>query len=160
MIEPLTTTRLRLEPLRVEHADEMFEVLADPTLYAFTGGEPPTLDALRVRYQWQVGGRSPDGSEEWLNWIVRLSPEGRAIGFVQATVVEGRADVAWLIGVAWQGRGFATEAAKAMVDWLRTSGVVTITAHIHADHVASAAVATRLGLAPTPEIEDGEVVWR
>ena len=86
--------------------------------------------------------------------------DGRAIGFVQATVVEGRADVAWLIGVAWQGSGYATEAAQAMIDWLRLRGVETITAHIHADHAASAAVAARVGLAPTEEIEDGEVVWR
>lgn len=159
-IEPLNTQHLRLEPLRIEHADEMTDVLADATLYAFTGGEPPQRDELRVRYQWQIRGRSPDGTEEWLNWIVRLAADRRAIGFVQATVVDGRADVAWLIGVVWQGRGYATEAAQAMIDWLRLRGVETITAHIHSDHAASAAVATRLGLAPTDEVEDGEVVWR
>ncbi len=156
----LTTGRLRLEPLRLDHADEMVDVLADPTLYAFTGGEPPTLDELRLRHQWQIRGRSPDGTEEWLNWIVRLFADGRAIGFVQATVVEGRADVAWLIGVAWQGSGYATEAVQAMIGWLRLRGVDSITAHIHADHAASAAVAARVGLAPTEEIEDGEIVWR
>ena len=158
--ELLTTGRLRLEPLRLDHADEMVDLLADPALYAFTGGEPPTLDELRLRYQWQISGRSPDGTEEWLNWIVRLAADGRTIGFVQATFVDGRADVAWLIGVAWQGSGYATEAAQAMIDWLRLRGVEAITAHIHADHAASSAVASRLGLAPTEEIEDGEVVWR
>ena len=41
--------RLTLEPLRVDHAPAMVEVLADPALYEFTGGRPPTLDELTAR---------------------------------------------------------------------------------------------------------------
>ena len=110
--------RLKLEPLVVSDAAEMAAVLAEPALYEFTGGSPPSLEELRERYRLQAAGRSPDGSQEWLNWIVRLSDDGRAIGFVQATIVNGRADIAWLIGVPWQGHGFATEAARALVGWL------------------------------------------
>ena len=160
-IELLTTARLRLEPLRVDDAEEMFDMLADPALYVFTGGEPPTLDELRVRYQWQVGGRSPDGTEEWLNWIVRIStPTGRRSGSCRPQLSEIRPTSRG--SSASRGKVAATprEAAQAMIDWLRLRGVETITAHIHADHAASAAVAARLGLAPTDEIEDGEVVWR
>ena len=43
---------------------------------------------------------------------------------------------------------------------LEQRGVREITAHIRADHSASARVATKLGLSPTDEAEDGEVVWR
>lgn len=163
----LVTARLRLEPLRPDHADEMAAVLADPALYAFTGGGPPTLDRLRELYGLQARGQSPDGTEIWHNWIVRIAgdappADGEAIGVVQATVTDGgrAADVAWTLGVPWQGLGYATEAAIAMVDWLVTHGVRTVTAHIHPDHEASAGVARRLGLAPTERIEDGEVVWR
>jgi len=146
----------------------MAVVLADPALYGFTGGEPPTLDALRRRYAAQVTGASPDGAERWLNWIVRLAPDdggdapGPAIGFVQATVTGAgrRADIAWVIGVRWQGQGHAAEAAAALVAWLRASGVSTITAHVHPDHVASARVAARAGLVATDAFEDGERVWR
>ena len=42
----ISTARLDLLPLRVEHAAEMAEVLADPALHTFTGGTwpqaPPT----------------------------------------------------------------------------------------------------------------------
>jgi hypothetical protein len=69
----------------------MVAVLGDPALYEFTGGEPPTLDELRERYERQAVGRSPDRSEEWLNWIVRITDDGHAIGFVQATIRDGRA---------------------------------------------------------------------
>ncbi len=158
----LVTPRLRMDPLRVEDAEAMRGVLADPALYRFTGGEPPTLDSLRRRYAAQVAGASPDGSERWHNWILRLTAGGEAIGFVQATVTdEGRrADIAWVIGVPWQGLGYASEAAVALVAWLRGAGAATITAHVHPDHEASARVAARAGLAATDEVEDGERVWR
>lgn len=158
----LTTPRLSLDPLRPEDAEEMVDVLGDEHLYAFIGGEPPTLKQLRNRYRRLVVGRSADGSEEWHNWIVRRRIDGRAVGTVQATVVvqQRRADIAWLIGLPWQGQGFASEAAQALVRWLEARGITTITAHVRPDHRASVIVASRAGLSPTEEIDGGEQVWR
>ena len=86
----LCSERLILEPLRAGHAVEMAPLLADPQLYAFTGGEPPTLHELRARYERQAAGRSPDGVERWFNWIVRRHDDGAAVGYVQATVPRTR----------------------------------------------------------------------
>jgi len=82
-----------------------------------------------------------------------------SIGFVQATVgiATHTADVAWVIGVPFQGRGYAREAAGAMVDRLREGGVARVTAHIHPDNAPSQGVARALGLAPTTTVVDGEV---
>jgi RimJ/RimL family protein N-acetyltransferase len=158
------TARLELVPLRVADAEEMVEVLADPTLYAFTGGRPPTPRELVDRYRAQVPGHSPVGDEEWRNWIVRERSSAAAAGFVQATISgadDARiAEIAWLIGIRWQGRGYATEAARGLVGWLDEAGVREIVAHIHPDHAASAAVAERIGLEPTGTIVDGERRWR
>ena len=160
--EVLVTARLRLVPLRIEDAAEMVHVLGDPELYAFTGGGPPSVDDLRDRYRYQVVGWSPDGREAWHNWIVRTQDLDEAVGFVQATITDGGrvADIAWVIGVPWQGNGFATEAARAIVAWLEVRGAATVTAHVHPDHVASERVAARAGLAVTDAVEDGERVWR
>jgi RimJ/RimL family protein N-acetyltransferase len=46
-----------------------------------------------------------------------------------------------------------------MADWLTAQGVRRLVAHVHPDHVASAAVARSLGLAATDELVDGEVRW-
>ena len=157
----ITTDRLELAPLEPRHAAEMVDVLADPVLYAFTGGDPPDLADLEARYRtWAEG--SPRASESWLNWVVRLRNGGAAIGHLQATVVEDgqAADVAWLIGTEWQGKGYASEAARALVRWLEGRGVGEVTAHIHEDHDASGRVATAAGLTPTAEVQGGEVVWR
>ena len=159
----LTSPRLVLEPLRAEHADEMAPVLADPQLHTFIGGEPATPDQLRTRYSHQAVGHSTDNTQLWFNWILRREDE-QAVGTVQATVTESprglSAEVAWVIGSAFQRRGYAREAAQAMVAWLREHGVGEVTAHIHPEHEASAAVARAIGLTPTETVVDGEVRWQ
>jgi RimJ/RimL family protein N-acetyltransferase len=161
--ETIRTPRLALEPLAVEHAAEMVPVLADPALYAWTGGEGPTLTVLEDRYAAQAAGASPDATAGWLNWIVRDRQSGRAVGYVQATLTgvpdAALADVAWVVGAEHQRQGIAGEAAQAMVDWLAGHGVETVQAFVHPGNVASVAVACRLGLAPTTTVVDDEVRW-
>lgn len=180
--------RIRLVPLEVGDAEEMAEVLSGEDLYTFTGGTPPTPAELRERYARQVVGHSPDGREEWHNWIIRTVPGDEAIGYVQATIVDPsrqadiaagrpaenadpsrraedagsgrRAEVGWVVGVRWQGQGYAAEAARALVAWLDGRGVATVEAHIHPRHEASAAVARQAGLRPTERFDDGERLWR
>lgn len=161
--EPIETARLTLEPLRIEHAEEMFTVVADPELYGYIGGGPPSVEELRTRCERQVVGHSPDGAHGWLNWVIRARETEAPVGAVQATLsrVQGRlsAELAWTIAVADQRRGYATEAAEGMLTWLRVYGVDRFTAHIHPEHEASMTVARRLGLSPTDVMRDGETRW-
>lgn len=161
-IEPLWTARLLLDPLVSDSgvAAEMVHVLADPALYRYTGGAPPTMSELSARYTRQARGVSADETELWFNWIVRAA--GEAIGFVQVTLVRstGVADLAWLIGAGFQQRGYATEAAGAVRDWIASRpDVRQMTAHIAPANIASAGVATRVGLTVTDTVEDGELIW-
>jgi RimJ/RimL family protein N-acetyltransferase len=164
--EHVTTARLLLEPLTAADADDMVSVLAAPELYAFIGGEPPDVEGLRARYERLAVGGSADGSQEWHNWIARRVGDGVAVGTVQATVSAGAgsgrvADVAWVVGAPFQGRGYAVEAASALVAWLRERGVTEVRAHIHPEHAASARVAERIGLTPSGVLDDeGEQIWR
>lgn len=156
---PISSDRLRLEPLRIEYANEMVDVLASPSLYEFIDGEPPTLEGLTGRYRYQIAG-SGRPEEQWRNWIVRLADSGRAIGFVQADVTRDSAELAWVIGVADQGSGFASEAAIAMRNQLAIEGSTRFEAFIHADNVASQAVARRSGMVRTDVVDDvGEELW-
>ncbi|MFJ6849187.1 GNAT family N-acetyltransferase [Streptomyces sp. NPDC091271] len=158
--EPFSTSRLDALPLDVAHAEEMAVVLFDPALHTYTGGVPEDADALRARYERQGAG-SPDPAERWWNWVLRVRADGCLAGYVQATVRGARAEVAWVVGARWQGRGYAKEAAAGLVGHLLGQGSVrTVVAHIHPGHAASAAVASAAGLLPTGEWEDGEVRWR
>lgn len=160
----LQTERLSLEPLKIDHAEEMAPLLDDPRLFDFTGGSPCTLDELRDRYQRQVTGWSYDRHERWLNWILRDCRSGQAIGTTQATItVDGEAvigEIAWVVGSPHQRRGYACEAAAAMAAWLRKQGARSLFAEIHPDHEASKNVARHLGLKPGGQIlESGEIRW-
>ncbi|MFD1659016.1 GNAT family N-acetyltransferase [Streptomyces caeni] len=160
--QAIGTARLDLLPLLVGHAGEMSAVLSDPALYTFTGGGPEPVHTLRSRYRRMTAG-SPDPAVSWLNWVIRLRDEGRLTGTVQATIrVSGHgpvAEVAWVVGTPWQGRGIATEAALGLVDWLGRHRVRAVVAHIHPDHLASTAIATAAGLTPTGDRHEGEVRW-
>jgi RimJ/RimL family protein N-acetyltransferase len=160
---PLATPRLLLEPLTTQHAAEMTTVLADPALYAFTGGEPPTPDELLRRYQRQVEGPASQ-DQVWANWIIRDRETGLAAGYVQATL--GRHDgewtalLGWLVGTQFQRRGFAVTAVTEVVRHLESCGIVRFQAHIANGHTASVAVATRLGLMATDSFDDeGERIY-
>jgi RimJ/RimL family protein N-acetyltransferase len=159
--QPIVTARLRLDPVTVGDADEMVPVYADPRMYEFTGGEPPTVEALRRRYEALASGRSPDGMESWLNWVVRPVGPGIAVGAVQATVVHRSREawVAWEVGVASQGLGYGGEAASALVQWLGERSIGSIGAYVHPDHLASQCVARRAGLHRTAGVHDGEEIW-
>lgn len=157
------TGRLDLLPLHVEHAEEMAAVLSDPALHTFIGGTPDTPQALRSRYRRMTAG-SPDPDVSWLNWVIRLRDEACLTGTVQATVSRSGhgpvAEIAWVVGTPWQGRGIAREAARGLVAWLSRQQVHTVVAHIHPRHRASAAVATAAGLTRTDEWHEGEIRWR
>jgi RimJ/RimL family protein N-acetyltransferase len=148
-----------LEPLRVEHAAELAVVLDDTRLHEFTGGRPATFDELTARYARQVTGHSPDGTQQWFNWVLRRRDDSRAAGYVQATVIDDTAELAWVVGTAHQGQGFARSGAAAMTDWLAVHGVRRLVAYVHPDHAASAAVARSLGMVATDDAVDGEQRW-
>ncbi|MDA2814297.1 GNAT family N-acetyltransferase [Nocardiopsis sp. RSe5-2] len=165
--EPIATRRLLLEPLRTGHAEPMAAVLADPALYDRIGGAPPTPADLRRRYTAMLAG-PPGPDEAWLNWII-TAPE--PAGWVQATVRTApeeaapapdrpSAALAWVVGTPWQGRGLASEAARATCAWLARNGVRCLTAAIAPGHTASERVARSCGMAPTAEHQQGERIWR
>jgi RimJ/RimL family protein N-acetyltransferase len=138
----------------------MFPLLSDRQLYQFTGGEPPGSQADVAKWFTALESRlSPDGAERWLTWIVQLVESSVSIGYVQATVKEGNADIAWLIGIDWQGQGYATEATRSLVDWLNENQIYNRTAHIHADHLVSQRVAFSLGLHRSGLLHEQEEIW-
>jgi RimJ/RimL family protein N-acetyltransferase len=157
----IETERLELGPIGRDDAEGMLPVLSDAALYAHTGGRPPESEAaLRKLFASRETRQSPDGTELWFNWVVRLrSPDQGPLGYVQASVSTTGADVAWVIGSRWQNRGYASEAATAVVGWLLDLGMKRVHASIHPEHGASQKVAARAGLRRTDTTIDGEEVW-
>ncbi|MEN9630534.1 MAG: hypothetical protein RJA10_3762 [Pseudomonadota bacterium] len=143
---PLRSARLLLRPLRQGHAAALFELLADPALYTWIDhGPPASLQRLQDVYRQLEERRSPDGQELWLNWVLF---DGEApLGYVQASVLaDGRAWVAYVLGRAAWGRGYAAEAVAVMLQHLAgTLGVRQAMAMVEQDNARSIALLRRLG---------------
>jgi len=85
-MKTLVASHCVLEPLVAAHAREMFPVLGDPAIYEFENSPPINEEWLTRRYQLLESRSSGDGTEQWLNWVIRL-PSGKLAGYVQATVL-------------------------------------------------------------------------
>jgi len=125
-MRPITTDRLRLEPLEPRHAPHFYEGLRDAGLYSWIDEKPPqSVEWLRARYERLQMRRSPDGSEDWLNWAIWSVEEKRYVGYVQATLRGSRGSVAYVLFADAQGKGFAREAVAAMIEELFANYNVT-----------------------------------
>ncbi len=154
-MQVVTTGDLVLEPLVVAHAEAMFDVLNDPVLYRYLDYPgPPSLTHLRGVYERLQARTSPDGSQQWLNWVIR--PHGQApIGYVQATVTAHRsAWIAYVLATGHWGRGHATQAVRAMLEHLAAAyGVRRCLATVEAANGRSIRLLERLGFRRATEAE-------
>jgi RimJ/RimL family protein N-acetyltransferase len=156
--EEIHGARVVLVPLRARDAGELVGLLEDAYVRDALGvGD---AEGLRARFAGWEPRRSPDGGELWLNWVVREGAGGRAVGWSQATVRGTAASVAYALIPVERGKGAASDAVRAMTDWLRRElGVVEVTASIAPENVASGRVARAAGFEPTDRRDGAEVVW-
>jgi RimJ/RimL family protein N-acetyltransferase len=159
------TARLQIEPLDLVHARGLFEALDHPQVGAFIGG-PDVTTLVRLRERIVAVRRGPDNEgEQWLHWAVLA--DGVVVGRVEATLHDGLAEVAYVFGPPWWGRGYATEATQWMVDHLADHyGIATSWATVHPDNAASAALLGRVGFRPAEpgtvslySYDDGDLVF-
>jgi len=150
-VPPLATARLALEPLAAAHAAEAYAPFADPALYRYMLGEPPaSVDALREHFARLVAGSGRD-DELWANWLVRRLDDRALVGWHQATVTVPTASIAWVTFPAHRQRGYAREAAAAVIAWLAREGVRDVEAQSDERNVASRNTAEGLGFVPDAE---------
>jgi ribosomal-protein-alanine N-acetyltransferase len=157
---------LTLEPQVAAHAEEMFAVLSDPAIYEYENEAPQSIEWLRTRFTKLESRRSRDGQEQWLNWVIRL-PTSELIGYVQATVHSNdRAAIAYELSSAYWGRGFASEAVRAMIGELQERYQVrSLSAVFKRENHRSRRLLERLGFSLAPpedhvrrQVEPGELL--
>lgn len=100
---------IRVEPLRIEHLPALAAVLRHEAVYEHIGGEVPSLDDFVRGLARALAGPPPERPDErWLNYLLCDAHSGRMIGRLEATVVPGRAEVAFLVDPGLWGRGYAS----------------------------------------------------
>ena len=111
------TARLRIR--RMEPADlaDLLEYDAHPMVDRFRTRSPFTRAEAREFIAFPESLSL--GSEEWLYLAVVLQSEGKMIGTVctrEISEVHRQGEMGWFLNPAYHGRGFATEAARTMLE--------------------------------------------
>ena len=145
----LQTDRLTLVLQSVTEVREQIERLSDDMRAA-------------VSPLWLERAFAATESDPWLHGFkVTLREDGTIIGdagFKGPPSEDGFVEIAYGIAPDQQGRGFATEAARALIAFARqTAGVRVVRAHTKHDNIASARVLAKCGFRFVGEVIDPEV---
>jgi ribosomal-protein-alanine N-acetyltransferase len=148
----VATPRLRLEPLARVHAAELLAPLAAPALSAWFGDDAFTTageladawDALARRLREKHGLAR-------LGWVARAGAYGPCVGKLDVQIDAARVatNVGWMFFPGHWGRGYATEAVRALAEHLERGGVAEQRAFVTVGNLDSLRVAARCGFAQT-----------
>ena len=152
----ITTARLRLVPFRDEDATDIAALGDDPEVARMMTSIPiPFTPADAAR---RIAGSRPDGRPGFL-LAIRLT-DGTLVG---ETGIWGETspELMYWLGRDYWGRGYATEAAIAMIDETFTRfGPDTMTGGTYDGNPASEAILTRLGFEKTERFFDDDSLGR
>jgi RimJ/RimL family protein N-acetyltransferase len=140
------TSRLRITPLRPDHAGELFAALDHEAVGRYVGGpEAESVEALRARIVRVSAGPPPDRPDErWWNFLVRRADDGAVVGRVEATTYGDWGEIAYLFDPRTWGNGYATEATAWLLQFLTEQEVTQAWAAVMPENERSIALLRRL----------------
>lgn len=140
------TARLKLVPLSARWNDDIFRLLNEPEVadWLFLTG-PPTREQVETRMKayeqfWAERGYGL--------FAVVEKAAGRFVARVGAieTPETGRIEIAWTVARGVWGKGYASEAAKAAIDFtFANSTLDVLDCYLRPDNTASRRVAEKVG---------------
>lgn len=119
----ITTQRLVMRPLREDDAERIFPYVSDPEISRFMSWLPhQSLDDTRG-FIADVARRMADGAT--IAWLVSERASGEVCGLVSLIAIVrthralryDKAELAYWLGSAFRGRGYATEACNAALSY-------------------------------------------
>jgi RimJ/RimL family protein N-acetyltransferase len=146
MIPHLETERLRLREWRPDDFEPWVAILGDAEVARYLpGGQPLNRQQAWGYVATSIGHWTLRG---YGAWTVERKIDGAMMGRVGLVNPEGwpGLEVGWTIARPYWGQGYATEAARASLDYtFLTQPVDEVIATIHPENGASQAVARKLG---------------
>lgn len=148
----IETERLSLRPLSLDDFDAWFDFLSDAEATRLLHTPEPVNDPDRARAGLERWIAMREGDIGMYTLIVRETGETAGfVGFVPRDHPWGHElELGWLLRRAYWGRGYATEAARA----LRPLVDERIVSMIRVENEASANVARKLGMTIEREVDD------
>lgn len=149
MALPLVTDRLELRAYRSEDVERIHAILyGDAEAMRMTGGAV-TIDETRATVQRYMSGQERDG---YSFWAVVERATGDLVGEAGIKPLEDvgpEVELGYAFGVAWWGRGYATEAGRAILaSAFAAFGLQQVVAVTSDDNLGSQRVIAKLGFTP------------
>jgi len=160
MLPVLSTNRLLLTPRSIEELEDCLAMDRDPLITRYIPGpwsdskrhRSFVLDRMRRRYPSGLGYWSVRGLDggEFLGWILLIPYEA----------FKGEIEIGWRFTLSNWGRGYATEAAAAVLEHaFKSAHVSAVVADINPLNHASIRVAEKIGMRYVGErAVDGELL--
>ena len=148
----LETERTRLRLWRVDEADRFLDTYSRWEVARWLGATPTLLrsreEAVTRIERWAVRAGEHPGRGLW---AIERKDDGALAGTVLLVPVpdgDGAIEVGWHLHPDCWGHGFATEAARAVLDRAFADGLDEAIAVVRPGNAPSVAVCTRLGMEP------------
>lgn len=156
VIPRLSTARLVLREPRLADFDGYAANASDPLAREYVEGALDRREAFRrfagLSGYWVLQGTG------W--WVVEQRDLGRAVGMVGVyqretqPAMHAELEIGWAIYRAYWGQGFATEAARAALEFaVTTPGARRVIAHVDRNNAPSLVVAGKLGMQCEGEVD-------
>jgi ribosomal-protein-alanine N-acetyltransferase len=144
-VDVLTTDRLRLRRLTLADTDDLLDVLGDPVAMAYYPA-PKDRDGVIAWIEWAMASYEANGFGLWA--IERIA-DGAVLGdcgpMLQPVDSVVMPEIGYhLVRHEW-GHGYATEAARACLDWVfQATAYDRVCSIVHPDNLPSRRVAERV----------------
>ena len=157
----LTTQRLILRPRSLADTDASVNMDQEPEVTRYVSGPWSDPVAHRAFVEQRTLGPYPDGLGYWS--LTSIDRRVAFLGWVLLIPLDAlgpEIEIGWRLRPAFWGRGYATEAASAVLrhgfDHLRLEEIV---AEIDAENTASISVAERIGMRRGPSTMGEGRAW-
>jgi len=152
-VEILRTERLVLRTWTKDDLKTAQQLWGDPAVTALISDAPLTLEEAADLLDQQIADQSEHGVQYWLCSEVATGEPVGAVGLRPCNHLEAPFELGFHLLADQQGRGFAFEAASAVVRYgLDHLGAGALFAGHHPDNHASAHLLARLGFEPAGEL--------
>jgi RimJ/RimL family protein N-acetyltransferase len=158
---PLETDRLTLRPFVEDDFAALHAMRSDPQVALYLYGEPTSEEETRTLLESKIASPAWSKEGDWLSVAAVERASGETVGDLSFHWVSERdktAEIGFTFDPRHQGKGFATEAARAILDWAFTSGFHRVIGRTEARNTASARVLEKLGMRLEAHLVENEWV--
>jgi RimJ/RimL family protein N-acetyltransferase len=159
---PITTERLLLRPYEAGDFDGFFAIQSSEDVARWLYNDARNEAETRELLARKIRGSTLDAEGDWLSAAVTLRDTGALVGDVALHWVSEQhrcGEIGFLTNPAYQGRGYATEAARALLGFcFETMGWHRLIGRTEVRNAGSARVLEKLGMRLEARLVENEWV--